>query len=126
MASLKLLLISLLFVSMLGCTGDDAAPQVLQMGDCFTGKVIKSVKNQKGTVYYNANEKQYAVYVTIPGTYDSRDVGFICDKPETLKVDGLSVNFDGNYFAYEKDKKPQTGGEKYYYLAINDFEINKK
>jgi len=119
-----LLWVLLLSISMLSC-GDGGDSPTSKIGNCFSGKAIKSVKNQKGTVYYNADENQYAVYVTIPGTYDSVDAGFICDKLDTLKKDGLSINFDGNYLPYKEDRKPSMGGLKYYYLNITDFQVNK-
>lgn len=120
-----LLCVSFLSAGMSSCGVDDTSP-ISKIESCFIGDVIKSVKNQKGTVYYNLDEKQYAIYVTIPGTIDSRDAGFICPKLDTLKIDGLSINFDGNYFSYEKDRSPPMGGLKYYYLDITNFKINKK
>ena len=121
----KLLWVSLLIICMSNCKKDKVDPNS-EIESCLDGKVIKGVKNQKGTVHYNSDENQYAVYVTIPGTYDSRDAGFICDKLDMLEVEGLSINFDGNYLSYKEDRKPNIGGLEYYYLDITDFKINKE
>lgn len=127
MERFKLILLWMLLVpmGMLSCGPDDASPD--SPGEaCFTGEIVKSVKKQNDRVYYNADEKRYAVYVAIPGTIDSRDAGFICEGLDTLKVDGLSISFDGNYFSYDKDSRPPMGGLQYYNLDISRFEINKQ
>ncbi len=114
---------SMLTMSMSNCGTDknDAAPKNTNTETCFDGEIIKSVKAQTGTIYYHPVENQYALYVSIPGTFDSQDVGFICDKLDTLKKDGLKVNFSGNYFSYKKDRVPPIGGQKYYFLDITSF-----
>lgn len=112
----------LVFV-IVGCAGDQQEVSVENSANqpCLT-KIVKKVKDQKGIVYYHPDEQRLAVYVTIPGTYDSQDVGFICENLETLK-DGLSITFSGNYFSYEKDRKPPVGGQKYYFLEVENFKI---
>ncbi|HEV7382330.1 MAG TPA: hypothetical protein VGN64_21190 [Dyadobacter sp.] len=116
---------ALLLIGMTNCSKDETIIDP-ERGDCFSGAILKSVKQQNGTVYYNSNEEKYAVYVTIPGTIDSRDVGFICATSDTLKTDGLSINFDGNYYSYEKGRNSPIGRTEYYYLNITQFKINKE
>jgi hypothetical protein len=86
---------------------------------CVTGKIIKSEKDRTGTIYFIPGENKYAVICSIPGTYDSQDIGFLCSPPESLRKDGLSVAFDGQYYAYEKDRVPPFGGATYYYLNVS-------
>lgn len=112
--------IPLLIMSLLNCK--DKAED---MGSCFPGKAIKSVKNQKGRIHYNTDEKKYAVYVSIPGTYDSVDAGFICDRADTLKTEGLLITFDGDYLPYESNRKATFVGMEYYNLNITNFTIDK-
>lgn len=105
------------------CAGSqkDVSPEKSKNQSCSDGGIIKKAKNQKGTVYYNANEQRFAIYVSFPG-FDSQDVGFICGDLDSLK-DGLSVTFTGNYFSYLKDRRAPVGGQKYYFLEVKDLKI---
>jgi hypothetical protein len=116
---------SVLLLCIIGCSDskEDVSPENAESQTCFSGKSIKKVKNQKGTIYYDLYEKRYAVYVSIPGTVDSQDVGFLCDNLNTLKKDNLSITFTGEYHSYLEDRKPPVGGQKYYFLEIKKFKI---
>lgn len=86
--------------------------------ECARGNILINVKERSGTIYYNSLEKKYAVHTSEQGTYDSQDIGFLCNPPDSIKIDGLAVNFDGDYYAYEKDRVAPIGGATYYYLHI--------
>lgn len=120
-ASLLIVMVAMTFLT---CKEDKAKPNA-NIESCYTGKVVKTAKNLRGVVSYNTQEKQYAVYVTIPGTIDSRDVGFICDKLDSLKKEELVIEFSGNYYDYKENAKPPMGGLTYYYLDITDYKISK-
>jgi hypothetical protein len=120
---LFLLSIAVLYVVISGCGDKKNNPLPGNEDKCFSGKVLKNVNDQKGRVQYNPFEKSYAIYGSIPGTYDSVDAGFICDKLDSLKKDGLIVNFSGNYYAYKPDVKSPVGGLEYYYLDLTNFKI---
>lgn len=97
----------------------------IQNEECLSGKILKSAKDRTGKVYYNSLEKKYAIHASERGTYDSQDIGFLCNPPDSLKKDGLSVTFDGDYYAYEKDRVAPVGGATYYYLQIMKLKTNK-
>lgn len=80
---------------------------------------VKKVSGQAGKVYYNTYEKAYTIVVTIPGTFDSQDIGVLCNIPQELKTDGLSVKFDGEYRKYDKQPSVVIGGQKFYYLLLS-------
>lgn len=115
----------LLLVGTIGCSDgeSDVFPEVEINQACFSGDFVKKVKNQKGIIYYNPNEQRFAVYVTIPGTYDSQDIGFFCDNLDTLKKDNLSITFTGTYHPYLEGRTAPIGGQQYYYLEIQKFKI---
>ena len=92
---------------------------------CFEGEILKSAKDKTGTIHFNSYEEKYAVSVSFTGTYDSQDIGFLCNPPDSLKQEGLSVTFDGDYYTYEKGKVAPVGGATYYYLNILKLKTNK-
>lgn len=119
------LCIVMLNMSMTGCNKEKTT--VGPNGDkCFSGKAIKSVKEKKGLVYYHSQEELYAIYVSIPGTFDSQDIGFICEVPDDLKKDGLIVYFSGSYYSYKEDRKPPVAGAKYYFLDLKEYKISSE
>ena len=124
MNRLQEILLWIALFAIVGCGEETSSPAA---NGCYSGKVIKSVKNQKGRMVYDSTEKQYIVHVSIPGTYDSVDAGVLCDKLEDFeKEEGLTmITFDGQYFTYNGNRVPQIAGLKYYYLKITDFEVIK-
>lgn len=115
----------MLNMNMTGCDKEKTA--VGPNGEkCFSAKAIKSVKGQNGLVYYHPQEELYAIYVSMPGTYDSQDVGFLCEVPDDLRKDGLTVNFSGSYYPYKEDRKPPTGGTEYYFLELKKYKISSE
>ena len=103
-------------VSLLACTtksvdtaGSEPCPNA--------GKFVKKVELVTGQVNLDSTRHQYAIQRAIPGTYDSVDVGYVCNLPEEFRQAGLQVEFSGSY--YENDEVPASfGGLENYYLTI--------
>ena len=103
-------------VSLLACTtksvdtaGSEPCPN--------TGKFVKKVKSITGQVNLDSTRQQYFIQRAIPGTYDSVDVGYVCNLPEAFWQAGLQVEFSGSY--YENDDVPASfGGFENYYLTV--------
>lgn len=87
--------------------------------DCSGKKYVKRVNNQAGTIVYDEEQKKYAVSTSIPGTYDSVDLGFICKVPDSLKSNGLKIIFDGSFYEYDQEMKSPWAGVTYYYLSLD-------
>lgn len=106
----------LFLVSHLSCTtrnvttqGSDLCPNA--------GKFVKKVKSVTGRVYLDSTRQQYLIRRGIPGTYDSVDVGYVCNLPEAFQESGLKIEFSGSY--YGNDEVPASfAGLEYYYLTV--------
>lgn len=118
---LCILIFSVSFIQ-LSCNSEKGlnAKGKLVDGICGSGKIEKSVSNTEGIVYYNTEEKAFNIVVTIPNTYDSQDIGFVCELPENLEQDGTKVIFSGDYRDY--GKHAAIGGQEYYYLTLSKIE----
>ena len=97
---------------------------VTVLADCQTdycqtqSRVIKSVTNETGRVFYNQFEQRYMIIVST-GTYDSQDVGLLCDLPAEFRHDGLRIIFSGSYRAMCNRPPVFFAGQTYYYLQIS-------
>lgn len=111
----KVRLLLLLAVTLLlsQCDDDDKSK------DCDKTTFIKGVVNTHGTVRFNTVLDAYAITVTIPGTYDSQDIGLVCNLQKELQKNDLEVTFDGNYFQYTGGAVPEIAGQTYYYLELD-------
>lgn len=83
---------------------------------------VKQAKDLVGIVYFYEAEQRYAIVHGIPGTYDSRDVGFVCTLPKNLQQDGQKVVFSGTYRAYTGNSPFGPVGSTYYYLDLRQVE----
>lgn len=118
MNKLKIALILFAATTMSFSSCDDTKSAEPQIQDCINGKVLKNVQNQSGTIHFNSVEKRYAVHVSKQGTYDTQDIGFLCNPPDSLKIEGTKITFDGDYYAYEKGRVAPIGGATYFFLNI--------
>ena len=110
---------------LLGCAGSGCQKDAdtLTTYSCFTdAPLVKPAKNLVGIVFFDDTEQHYAIARTIPGTYDSEDVGFVCALPKSLQQDGKQVVFTGTYRAYTGTSRPILGGQTYYYLDLTQVE----
>ncbi len=91
---------------------------------CSGKEYVKEARNIEGFIYFDDEQKKYAISSHLPGTYDAIDVGFICAMPDSLKTDGLKVKFDGRYYQFDQDIKPAWAGVTYYYLSLDKVSIS--
>ena len=80
----------------------------------------KAIKSVVGTIYFDNYFNEFTVRSSVPGTYDSVDVGIISDLDQSLRRDGLKIRFDGKYYKYNGDVKPSVAGVEYYFLTIKN------
>lgn len=81
------------------------------------GKFVKKVESVIGRMNFDSTRQQYAIQRAIPGTYDSVDMGYLCNLPEEFRQPGLKVEFSGSY--YENDEVPASfAGLENYYLTV--------
>ena len=85
---------------------------------CKDQKVISAAQGQ-GVVLFDQREQAYTIHYSVPGSIDSKIVGFICGElPSAFRQDSLEVSFTGSYLAFDKYASP-IGGEEYYYLSLS-------
>lgn len=84
-------------------------------------KTVKEASNQIGFVAYSEHESKWLIIVSQTGTYDSQDLGIVCnDLPENFQQIGMKVLFSGEYKEYDKDPNGPLPGQTYYYLFISN------
>lgn len=105
-------------VSLLGCTTKNVDAEISEQCP-DAGKFAKKVESVIGRMKFDSTRQQYAIQRAIPGTYDSVDVGYVCNLPEGFRQTGLKVEFSGSY--YENDEVPRSfGGLENYYLTVTN------
>lgn len=109
------IILSLLLIIGNGCKKGQF---VGELESCNLSNIIKTTSDTKGTMYFNSSLNSYAIYVGIEGTYDSQDVGIVCNLPEKYKVDGQKIIFSGNYSKYDKVVQQQIPGQTYYNIEL--------
>ena len=89
-------------------------------------KIVKAISSVEGKIEFESALRQYAIRRTIPGTYDSQDVGLLCGTiPQNLQKVGAQVLFSGTYKEYDKPSPATIGGVTYYYLDLTKAELQK-
>lgn len=103
-------------VSLLACTTRSVDAEI--SARCpDAGKLVKKVKSVIGRMKFDSTRQQYAIQRAIPGTYDSVDMGYLCNLPEEFRQPDLQVEFSGSY--YENDEVPASfAGLENYYLTV--------
>lgn len=100
-------------VSLLACTTKSLNTEGSEL--CSdAGKFVKKVKSVTGSVLFDSTRQQYAIRRGIPGTYDSVDVGYLCNLPEEFRQTGLKVEFSGSYYGNDEVLASFAGLENYY------------
>lgn len=110
------IVLSFLLTTGSGCKEDEV---VSEIKSCNLTNIIKTTPNVEGTIWFNSSLNSYAIYVGITGSYDSQDVGIVCNLPEKYKVDGQKITFSGNYAKYNKVIQQQIPGQTYYVIELN-------
>ncbi len=88
-------------------------------------RTVKKASNEIGFVAYNEEEGKWMIVRSIAGTYDSQDLGILCDSlslPEEFRQIGMRVLFSGEYKNYNKDPKGLLAGQTFYYLHLSTIE----
>lgn len=114
----KIAAIAFLFLS-----GSCQKDSTLELGDCNLKDVVKSVSNEKGTIWYETQSQSYAVFTGVDGSYDSQIIGLICNPSDTHKVEGVKITFSGNYYNCE-EFTPLIPGQEYYYLELTKISLD--
>lgn len=90
-------------------------------------KTVSKFSDASGFVQFNQFSQDYALYASVPGTYDSQDIGLPCNLPEEFKKDGLKVKFSGKYKELAVKPSPNQvpifAGQVYYYLEISKIQL---
>lgn len=112
-----LLFLPLFFLASLqSCTTKSVDAEISELCP-DAGKFVKKVESVIGRIQFNSTRQQYAIQRAIPGTYDSVDVGYLCNLPEEFQKPGLKIEFSGSYF--ENDEVPASfAGLENYYLTL--------
>ena len=102
--TLALLLLCCLALMVLGCDkGKEKSITQFEIinESCNLKNPIKFINESMGSIQYSDRAKAYCIFTSIEGTYDSVNVGVICNLPESYKKDGIKVLYSGNYFKYD-------------------------
>ena len=87
---------------------------------CFESRpVIRQSTNLTGRVSFSKELNSYFISYSVPGTYDTDWIGFVCNLPEAYKMLNKQVVFSGEY-RKGPDRTPTFGGEESYYLFLTD------
>ncbi|ADQ16298.1 hypothetical protein [Leadbetterella byssophila] len=112
MKNTRYLLVLILFLS--GCS----SKTFIDGNNCNSKELLKTIKNATGTVHFDGYS--YVIRSSHDNSYDLVDVGFVCNMNDSLRKDGLKLQFDGQYFKYNGKEKPAFAGTTYYYLSISN------
>jgi hypothetical protein len=112
MVNTRSLLVMLLFLW--GCSSET----ITDSNNCKGKELIKTIKNARGTVHFDGTK--YLIRSIHENSYDAVDVGFVCNMDDSLKKEGIKLQFDAQYFRYNGSEKPSFVGTNYYYLSISN------
>ncbi|MDN5211941.1 hypothetical protein QQ020_07755 [Fulvivirgaceae bacterium BMA12] len=116
MKSVITILISPLFLLLLGCGEDDAT--------CNSGKIIAQATEESATLHFHAKHNIYYVNYFVKGTIDTFYKGFICTNafPDFEFTEGMPVIFSGNFRETDlynnNDFEVVIGGQEVYVLEL--------
>jgi hypothetical protein len=120
--SAKIILL-LLIVSMSAgsCQKEEVEVAVSDLPGCDAKmETVKVADGVEGHVWFNSEIQEYAIHVSVAGTYDAQYIGVPCELPEKFKKDGLHVVFSGAYKDYGKQPTGVVADQTYYYLNLSD------
>ena len=128
-----LLFSSILVLLAFGCENQDELP-IQQNSLCnASGEIVLQAFGRKGLAYYDAHQNLFTIQTAIEVTYDSVDIGIVCNMPADAQdeIKAASANqklvavvFSGTY---RKLSDPDFGtpipGHSYYALTLSSFNI---
>lgn len=129
-----MLFLPLFFTILLGCEKSEPeqepAPENIMdlIPICKPDKEVKAVEDVTAMVIFNPWAEKFVIRKGIDGTYDSVDVGLLCELPEEYQEHGLRIIFSGVYYDIEEDLRKQMGwripGETYYILKLKSIALD--
>lgn len=120
--SFRLFTVTLIFLASVSCQETECAGR----GDCNTcsSRTVKEVSNRPGRVSYHEEESKWMIVHSVEGTFDSQDLGILCDSlPKEFQQIGTKVLFSGEFKSYDKDARPPIPGQTFYYLYISQLKM---
>ena len=106
------------------CNKEDVRLSEPQLTRCDSKrKTVKEADGLEGQIWFNKAVQEYAIYVSVDGTYDTQYVGIPCELSEEFKKEGLRVVFSGKYKDFSKQPTTVMPGQTYYYLNLSKIEI---
>ena len=116
-----------------GCGEENNIPAVDNQACISSGEIMLQAFGRKGLAYYNAHQKIFTIQTAIEGTYDSVDIGIVCNMPvgaqEEIKAASASQKLVNVVFSgtYRQLSDPDFGkplpGYAYYALILSSFKI---
>lgn len=91
---------------------------------CDLKNLVKTATQASGTIWFDSQAQAYAIFSGIDGTYDSQDIGVVCNLPDNYKKEGTKVVFNGKYFE-NKSLTPQIPGQEYYNLELTKISLTR-
>lgn len=119
MKNIKLYVIYGAMSFLAGCeVQNDTSSERLSSDECPHTEVVNNIANKKGRILLDTTANVYKLYSGIDGSYDSQDVGVICNLPKQFQKDDIEVLFSGTYYKYDGQIKKKLPGQKFYYLEL--------
>lgn len=79
------------------------------------GAYVKHIKKGSGQVYYDST--QSSLFIRVPNSFDSYDIGYAYNLVDKFQKTGLNVRFSGSYYDYNGTPYG-VAGNKYFYLSL--------
>ena len=103
-----------LLATLLCCKKEDTLLPITQAA-CFESRPVAQQANElTGVVNKSPDKELYSITYSVPGTFDSRWLGFVCNLPNEHKVVGKQVVFSGEYRTGPIGLTEPAGTEVYY------------
>ena len=117
--------VCLSLMSMAGCVDSPSTdPLVETPPPCnLNEEFVRDVSEEQGRIHFDSTNNRYSVIVVKEGTYDSMDVGIICNMTDELKTPGIKITFNGRYYKYSKKIDLYYPGQSYYNLELSKYKI---
>lgn len=116
----RLFTVTLIFFASVSCQETECTERRDCSTDPCSSRTVKEVSNVPGFVAYHEEESKWMIVHSIAGTFDSQDLGILCDSlPKEFQQIGTKVLFSGEYKSYDKDARPPLSGQTFYYLHLS-------
>lgn len=114
-------ILCIIFLTIASSCNKEDDPSRCDLPACDPGrKTISKLAGTFGTVYYNDEEKEFAIHIEVDGGIDSQNIGITCNLPVPFRKPCLKVVFSGEYKEFCKAPISKIPGATYYYLHISN------